>query len=243
MSSACFTGEENCYLKNCPFTFFRGNFKSVSIGAYIWKAHPGTESHFPHLGRGSGVTLLHCQGYVGNARSLIRQFHVYLFRVQVYEYDSTPCMRYDIHLCLIKTYHNTLDNVVINIKLLQHLLDLARGVPCMGEIATLNLIFETHCHNIQNTGFRPARYSSPAALNIVVQQVISGIPLSDASFCISSDTDLSRTISIHPASDISAVRIVWRLASPVISRRLSHFTVSTSLIRSDAKAYSISWPA
>jgi hypothetical protein len=52
-------------------------------------------------------------------------------------------------------------------------------------------------------------------------------------------TFLSLANIIQLISDISEVLTAWRFASPVINTMFSFSTVRTSLIRSDAKAYSI----
>ncbi len=84
----------------------------------------------------------------------------------------------------------------------------------------------------------PFWYKIPEILKTEKGDSIRHILLLFASSSISGVTFLLRPIITHSISDISAVRMVCKFAKPVIRMVLLTSRVSTSLIKSDAKAFS-----
>ena len=84
----------------------------------------------------------------------------------------------------------------------------------------------------------PFWYKIPEILNTEKGDSMRQILLLFASSSISGVTFLLRPIITHSISDISAVRMVCKFARPVIRMVLLTSSVSTSLIKSDAKAFS-----
>jgi hypothetical protein len=134
----------NCYFNNGSDTCRACDIEFISVGAYIRQSHPCAEAHFSHLARGSRITFLHCKFYVGYTRSLINKTHIYIIGRELNEYCSSVGMSNYIDLSFIETYHHSLDDIAVNVKLFQHLFHLARSITGTGEVAALYFIFKIH---------------------------------------------------------------------------------------------------
>ena len=117
---------------------------SLYYDTQVKQAHAGAETHVAHFGTRRRVALLHGQGNVRNAGTLVGHYHVDLVGVDVHQHLAAVGMGNGVHLGLVKGHNHVFHHLWTHAQLLQRLLHGTRCRACIDKIAFDNCIFLMH---------------------------------------------------------------------------------------------------